>query len=109
MQVRRKFVEALCDPGQQLCGKPAVAGAKLYKITASGSEEVIPDNRDQGRLEDPRLGAFVEQAQRVVDRINGRDGPSFTTFEDGLWVQRVMDAIHRSSDERREVAVSEIV
>jgi predicted dehydrogenase len=83
-------------------------GAKLYRAWHDRTEEVQPDQRDQGRLEDARVGPFVELAQRVVDRINGVAGPDFTTFEDGVAVQRVMDAIHRSSDERREVQVSEI-
>jgi predicted dehydrogenase len=83
-------------------------GAKLYRSHHDRSEEVQPDPRDMGRLEDPRVGPFVELAQRVVDRINGVETLPFTTFEDGLAVQRVMDAIHRSNDERREVWVSDI-
>src|SRR5205085_8926774 len=69
-------------------------GSKLYRASNERSEGVQPDPRDQGRLEDPRVGPFVELAQRVVDRINGVDGLPFTTFADGLDVQRVMDAIH---------------
>ncbi len=83
-------------------------GARLFRAHGTDVEEVKPEARDQGRLEDPRVGPFVELAQRVVDRINGVDGLPFTTFADGLAVQRVMDAIHRSSDERREVVVSEV-
>ena len=83
-------------------------GSKLYRSFHDHTEEVQPDQRDQGRLEDARVGPFVELAQRVVDRINSVDGLPFTTFEDGLAVQRVMDAIHRSSAERREVQVSEV-
>jgi predicted dehydrogenase len=82
--------------------------SKLYRGYHDRREEVQPDRADQGVLEDPRVGPFVEFAQRLVDRINGKDALPFTTFEDGLAVQRVMDAIHRSSDERREVLVSEI-
>jgi len=89
-------------------GVLTLEGPKLYRARQGQREEVQPDARDQGRLEDPRLGPFVELAQRVVDRINGRDALPFPTFADGLAVQRVMDAVHRSSDERREVAVAEI-
>jgi predicted dehydrogenase len=89
-------------------GVLTLEATKLYRTRRGEREEVEPEARDQGRLEDPRLGPFVELAQRVVDRINGRDAPPFPTFADGLAVQRVMDAIHRSSDERREVPISEI-
>jgi predicted dehydrogenase len=84
------------------------SAAKLYLARHGKTEEVPPDQRDQGRLEDARVGPFVEFAQRVVDRVNGVDGLPFTTFADGVEVQKVLDAIHRSSEERREVNVSEI-
>jgi predicted dehydrogenase len=83
-------------------------GAKLYRGRDGELEEVRPDHVDQGRLEDPRLGPFVELAQRVVDRLQGRSSGPITTFGDGLSVQRVMDAVRRSSDEGREVRVWEI-
>ncbi|HZT07171.1 MAG TPA: Gfo/Idh/MocA family oxidoreductase [Chloroflexota bacterium] len=106
---------SVCAPGgyrrTEIFGSQGVLtleGTKLYRGADSGSEEVAPEAEDQGRLEDPRLGPFVELAQRVVDRINGRDGRPFPTFSDGLAVQRVMDAIHRASDEGREVRISEV-
>ena len=83
-------------------------GTKLFRPHGAGLEEIQPEARDQGRLEDPRLGPTVELAQRVVDRINGINSGPFPTFAEGLQVQRVMDAAHRSSDEGREVAISEI-
>jgi predicted dehydrogenase len=83
-------------------------GTKLYRAAGGEAVEILPAERDQGRLDDPRLGPFVELAQRVVDRIEGRDSGAFPTFEDGVAVQRVLDAIHRSSDEQREVEVAEI-
>jgi predicted dehydrogenase len=83
-------------------------GAKVYRSQGGDLEEIIPDGSDQGRLDDPRLGSFVELAQRVADRIRGRDSGSFTTFVDGVEIQRVMDAIHLSSDEQREVRIAEI-
>jgi predicted dehydrogenase len=90
-------------------GSLFIEGTMLYRSTGGDPEEIAPDDAvDQGRLEDPRLGPFVELAQRVVDRINGKDSGPFPTFADGLEVQRVMDAIRRSSNERREVAISEI-
>lgn len=84
-------------------------GAKVYRSNGGPLEEVVPDGGDQGRLDDPRLGAFVEMAQRLVDRIHGRDSGPFTTFADGVAIQRVMDAIHLSSDEQREVRIAEIL
>jgi predicted dehydrogenase len=39
----------------------------------------------------------------MVDRINGRSLVLPPTFEDGLAVQRVLDAAHRSSREGRRV------
>ena len=40
--------------------------------------------------------------------MNGSDSGEFPTFDDGVAVQRVLDAIHRSSDQRREVETNEI-
>ena len=89
-------------------GTLVLEGLKLYHARDADLQEVPLQARDQGRLEDPRLGPFVELAQRVVDRINGGDSGPFPTFVDGLEVQRVMDAIHRSADEGREVRIAEI-
>jgi predicted dehydrogenase len=89
-------------------GSLLLEGGKLYHARDGDFEEVLPEARDQGRLEDPRLGPTVELAQRVVDRINGIDSGPYPTFADGLEVQRVLDAARRSSDERREVSLREI-
>ncbi len=83
-------------------------GTKLYRAAGNEVVEVVLEDRDQGRLDDPRIGPFVELAQRVVDRINGADSGVFPTFDDGVAVQRVLDAIHRSADEGREVWIAEI-
>jgi len=83
-------------------------GTKLYRAAGGEVTEVAPEDRDQGRLDDPRLGPFVELAQRVIDRINGTDSGPYSTFDDGAAIQQVLDAIHRSSDEGREVAIDEI-
>jgi predicted dehydrogenase len=84
-------------------------GTKLFRAAAGQVDEVITEDRDQGRLDDPRIGPFVELAQRVVDRINGADARPFPTFDDGVSVQSVLDAVHRSADEGREVEVAEII
>ena len=89
-------------------GSLFLEGTKLYRATGGELLEVPPEDRDQGRLDDPRIGPFVELAQRVVDRMNGSDSGEFPTFDDGVAVQRVLDAIHRSSDQRREVETNEI-
>jgi predicted dehydrogenase len=89
-------------------GTLVLEGLKLYHASEGDLQEVALQARDQGRLEDARLGPFVELAQRVVDRINGKDSGPFPTFADGVEVQRVMDAAHRSADEGREVRVAEV-
>jgi predicted dehydrogenase len=83
-------------------------GTKLYRAAGRDVAEVLPDDRDQARLDDPRIGPFVELAQRVVDRIRGSASASFPTFDDGVAVQRVLDAIHRSANQGREVEIAEI-
>ena len=82
-------------------------GTKLYRAANGEVAEVMMEDRDQARLDDPRIGPFVELAQRVVDDINGRRSGPFPTFDDGVAVQRVLDAIHRSAAEGREVEVAE--
>jgi predicted dehydrogenase len=89
-------------------GSLFLEGTSLYQVRDGQTEEVEILPHEQGRLEDARLGPFVELAQRVVDRVNGKDSGAFPTFEDGVRVQRVMDAVHLSADERREVKLSEI-
>jgi predicted dehydrogenase len=54
---------------------------------------------------DPRLGPFVELADRLVTRVRGGETPDFADFHQGLRVQTVMDAAHLSADERRTVRV----
>lgn len=54
---------------------------------------------------DPRLGPFVELAERVVTRVRGGSGPDFADFRQGLRVQAVMDAAHESAREGRAVRV----
>ncbi len=83
-------------------------GTKLYRAASGEVNEVSMEDRDQARLDDPRIGPFVELAQRVVDRMNDADSRPFPTFDDGVAVQRVLDAIHRSSDEGRQVEIAEI-
>lgn len=83
-------------------------GTKLYRVAGGQVAEVIMEDRDQARLDDPRIGPFVELAQRVVDRMNEADSRTFPTFDDGVAVQRVLDAIRRSSDEDRQVEIAEI-
>ncbi len=89
-------------------GTLILEGTMLYHTQNGQLVPVPPDNQDQGRLDDVRIGPFVELAQRVVDRIQGKDGAPFATFVDGLEVQRVMDAIHRSTAEGREVHIAEV-
>ncbi len=54
---------------------------------------------------DPRLGPFVELADRLVTRIRGGETSDFADFRQGLRVQAVMDAAHLSADERSTVRV----
>ena len=56
---------------------------------------------------DPRLAPFVELAERVLARVRGEDRGDFADFAQGLRVQAVMDAAHRSVAERRIVEVPE--
>jgi predicted dehydrogenase len=89
-------------------GTLVLEGTMLYRSQNGELVRVPLEDWDQGRLDDARIGPFVELAQRVVDRIQGKAAAPFATFADGLEVQRVMDAIHRSSDEGREVRITEI-
>lgn len=89
-------------------GSLFLEGTKLFRAAGGEATEVSMEDRDQARLDDPRIGPFVELAQRVVDRINGTDSGRFPTFDDGVAVQRVLDAILRSADEEREVRIAEI-
>ena len=55
---------------------------------------------------DPRLGPFVELAERVLARVRGEAGPGdFADFRQGLRVQAVLDAAHESADTGRTVRV----
>jgi predicted dehydrogenase len=89
-------------------GTLVLEGTMLYRSQNGELVRVPPEYWDQGRLDDARIGPFVELAQRVIDRIQGKDAAPFATFADGLEVQRVMDAIQLSSNERREVAIKEL-
>jgi predicted dehydrogenase len=89
-------------------GTLVLEGTMLYRTQNGELVRVPPEDWDQSRLDDPRIGPFVELAQRVVDRIQGKAAAPFATFADGLEVQRVTDAIHRSSAEGREVRIAEI-
>ncbi len=89
-------------------GTLVLEGTMLYRTLNGELVHVPPEDWDQGRLDDARIGPFVELAQRVVDRIRDKPGKPFATFADGLEVQRVMDAIHLSSEEGREVRISEV-
>jgi predicted dehydrogenase len=90
-------------------GTLVVEGTMLYRSHNGELVRVPPEDWDQGRLDDPRIGPFVELAQRVVDRIQRKAAAPFATFADGLEVQRVMDAIHRSSTEGRAVPIAEML
>jgi len=61
-------------------GALIVEGTILYRAVEGGQEELPLENDDRGRLEDARLGPFVELAQRVVDRINGQDSGTAEQF-----------------------------
>lgn len=89
-------------------GTLVLEGTMLFRARDGELVPVPLENRDQGRLEDPRIGPFVELAQRVVDCLLGRGAASFPTFVDGLEVQRVWEAIRQSSADGREVAISEV-
>jgi predicted dehydrogenase len=89
-------------------GSLFLEGTKLYRGANGAVAEVVMEDRDQARLDDPRIGPFVELAQRVVDRVTGVDVRPFPTFDNGVAVQRVLDAIRRSADECREVEVAEV-
>jgi len=54
------------------------------------------------------LGPFVKLVGLVVDQIRGRAIVSPPTFEDGLAVQRVIDAARRSSREGRRVELASL-
>lgn len=55
---------------------------------------------------DPRLGPFVELAERVLARVRGQAGAGdFADFRQGLRVQAVLDAAHASADTGRAVRV----
>jgi predicted dehydrogenase len=82
---------------QQLWGRRR--GETLSLITVPPEYEPplwVPD-------ENLLLGPFAKLAGLMVDRINGRSVVLPPTFEDGLAVQRVLDAAHRSSREGRRV------
>ncbi|MBM2810028.1 MAG: Gfo/Idh/MocA family oxidoreductase [Chloroflexi bacterium] len=80
-------------------------GTKVFRAVDGEPQEIPIEDRDQTRLDDPRIGPFVELAQRLVDRINGKESGTFATLREGLEVQRVMDAIRQASDEGHEVIV----
>lgn len=84
---------------QQLWGRRR--GEPLGLITVPPEYEPplwVPD-------ENLLLGPFAKLAGLMVDRINGRSVVLPPTFEDGLAVQRVLDAAHRSSREGRRVDI----
>jgi predicted dehydrogenase len=80
---------------------------RLLTSTGRGAWEAaeIPDRLVRSVEGDPRLGPFVELADRLMTRVRGGEAPDFADFRQGLRVQAVMDAAHLSADERRTVRV----
>ena len=80
---------------------------RLLTTTGKGGWEPaeIPDRLVRQVSGDHRLGPFVELAERLVTRVRGGEAPEFADFRQGLRVQAVMDAAHRSADEGRTVRV----
>jgi predicted dehydrogenase len=80
---------------------------RLLTATGKGAwtPEAIPDRLKREVSGDPRLGPFVELAERLVARVRGDVSLDFADFRQGLRVQAVMDAAHLSNDERRTVTV----
>jgi predicted dehydrogenase len=77
---------------------------QLLGAAASGALEPLPtpDEPFPPVKGEPRtVGPCADLAARVIARIRGERGPDFPTFREGAAVQAVMDAAHRSSDERR--------
>jgi predicted dehydrogenase len=71
-------------------------------------EQEIPERLVRRVEADDRLAPFVELADRVLARMRREDHGDFPDFRQGLRVQAVMDAAHRSVAERRFVAVREV-
>src|SRR4051812_47660952 len=65
----------------------------------------IPDRLVRQVTGNRRLAPFVELADRLVTRVRGGEAADFADFRQGLRVQAVMDAAHRSADEGRSVRV----
>ena len=67
----------------------------------------VPVPPDAGPFAARELPAFVRQAERFADAIEGRpaSAPAAATFDDGLAVQRVIDAVRESARQGRWVAL----
>jgi predicted dehydrogenase len=86
----------------QLWGRRRGEPLSLIPVTSEYEPPVwVPD-------ENLLLGPFVKLVGLMVDQIRGRAIVSLPTFEDGLAVQRVIDAAHQSSREGCRVELAHL-
>jgi predicted dehydrogenase len=76
---------------------------------ASAPEEIpLPALPPLNQGDDFRIAPFLLFLERFLPWLRGETTASVASFDDGLYVQAVMDAIHQSSDEGRFVQVESI-
>ncbi len=80
----------------------APSNASLVADTKAGRRE-IDLSTPVGASADSRSARFQELASRFVDAISGKVGGELPSFQDGLRVRRVLDAVRQSIHEERAI------
>jgi predicted dehydrogenase len=97
--------EAYGSEGTLIIDESRLLGARGKAALESLELPALPA-LDQG--DDFRISPFLVFLQRFLPHVRGEPGPDFATFREGVYVQAVMDAMHRSSDEKRFVQVEKV-
>jgi predicted dehydrogenase len=101
----RSYVEA---HGSQ--GSLVIDGEKLFGAQGNDKLQPIesPPPVQLGPGDDYRIAPFVTYLNQLLPALRGENAPEIATFRQGLRVQAIMDAVHRSSDEGQVVDVERV-
>jgi predicted dehydrogenase len=80
-------------------GSLSIEGGALRRATQPGKLETVDVQPLSGGGDDERVQLMVAYLAHVARAFRGETDPYVATFEQGLRVQAVMDAMHRSADE----------
>jgi len=98
------------DDSHEVYVRGTDAGAKLdiggedlhvYDASSEGVEHYVDEDLDGER----ELESHHGEAERFLEAVEADEAPDINTVEEGLVVQKVIDAVYRSSEEGRAVQV----